>query len=120
MSRIIARAAGLLRRKTRGDRPPAIRPGLHLELSRQVSGLPRDIGAILIGLGAIGVAIPGPIPSGTPLLAMGLVASFPRLIARLGGPMARRFPKLFRFLVDFVARLRIDLSRRYPECALAA
>lgn len=96
------------------------RAGLHQELARQVEGLPRDIGAILIGLGAVGIAIPGPIPSGTPFLAMGLIATFPRLIARMGGPFARRFPKLFRFLVDFVARLRIDLTRRYPECGLAA
>jgi hypothetical protein len=116
MTSPLTRAAKSPRGRPVGAKPIAARPDLHLDLARQIEGLPRDLGAMLIGLGAVGIAIPGPIPSGTPFVAVGLICSFPRLIARFGGPLGRRFPKLFRFLVDFVARLRLDLRRRYPEC----
>jgi hypothetical protein len=87
---------------------------LHLELARKLDGLPRDVGVALIGLGTIGIAIPGPIPPGVSFVLLGTVFLWPRLIARLAGPLARRFPRLSRFLIDFVDDLRTDLERRYP------
>jgi hypothetical protein len=76
------------------------------------------VGVALIGLGAIGVAIPGPIPPGASFVLLGVVFVWPGLLARFAGPLARRFPRLFRFLIGFVDHLRIDLKRRYP-CAVS-
>jgi hypothetical protein len=87
---------------------------LHLELARQLEGLPRDLGTVLLGPGAIGVAIPGPIPAGPSFVVMGAVLHQPGLLARFARSLAARFPRLFRFLIGFVDRLRIDLERRYP------
>jgi hypothetical protein len=87
---------------------------LHIELARQLEGLPRDLGIVLLGLGTIGVAIPGPVPPGASFVMLGAVLLRPGLLARFAGSLAARFPRLFRFLIDFVERLRIDLKRRYP------
>lgn len=94
-----------------GPSPPA---PLHLELARKVEGLPRDLGCVLIGLGAVGVAIPGPIPPGASFVLLGVIFLRPGLIVRFAGSLARRFPRLFRFLIAFVDDLRTDLRRRYP------
>jgi hypothetical protein len=87
---------------------------LHHELARHLEGLPRDLGIVLLGLGAIGVAIPGPIPAGPSFVVLGAVLLRPGLLARFAGSLAARFPRLFRFLIGFVERLRIDLEGRYP------
>jgi len=116
------RSIGLLfarTRATRGAGSPACSPrppALHLELARKVEGLPRDLGWTLIGLGAVGIAIPGPIPPGTSFVLLGALFLRPSLLAKFAGPLARRFPKLFRFLIGFVDDLRADLERRYPGC----
>jgi hypothetical protein len=87
---------------------------LHLELARKVEGLPRDPGVALIGLGVVGIAIPGPIPPGASFVLLGMLFLRPSLLAKRAGPLARRFPKVFRFLIAFVEDLRTDLERRYP------
>jgi hypothetical protein len=69
---------------------------------------------MLIGLGAIGIAIPGPIPPGASFVLLGVLFRRPGLIVRFAGPIARRFPRLFRFLIGFVEDLRLALSWRYP------
>lgn len=92
-------------------------PALHLELARKVEGLPKDLGVALIGLGVIGIAIPGPIPPGASFVLLGLVFLRPGLIVRFAGPIARRFPRLVRFLIGFVDDLRLALERRYPGSA---
>ena len=53
----------------------------HLELARKLRGLPRDLGFVLIGLGAIGIAIPGPIPPGASFVVLGVLFAAPGLIA---------------------------------------
>lgn len=87
---------------------------LHLELARKLEGLPTDLGIALISLGVIGVAIPGPIPPGASFVLLGVLFLRPGLIVRFAGPIARRFPRLFRFLIGFVDDLRLALERRYP------
>ena len=86
---------------------------LHLELASELSGLPKDLGLILIGLGTVGVAIPGPIPPGISFVILGAIVLCPGLIKRLGW-LARSFPGAFRLLTSLVKRLRADLKRRYP------
>jgi len=88
---------------------------LHLELAEKLDGLPKDLGVALMGVGAVGVVIPGPIPLGAPFIFMGTVFLWPRFLARFGGWLARRLPGMLRFLIDFVDHLRSDLQRRYPD-----
>ncbi len=117
----IASPAAPSARRTRSKTPPGdpARPSapapLHLELARKVEGLPRDLGVVLIGLGVVGVAIPGPIPPGASFVVLGVLFLRPGLLAKLAGPLASRFPNLFRFLIAFVDDLRTDLERRYPS-----
>jgi hypothetical protein len=87
---------------------------LHLRLARKVEGLPKDVGVVLLGLGALGIAIPGPSPPGASFVLLGVLFLRPGLIVRFAGPLAGRFPRLFGFLIDFLDHLRIDLERRYP------
>ncbi len=107
----------LLAKKSSAEAEPVRTPGrttLHLELASEMSGLPKDLGIILIGLGALGIVIPGPIPPGASLVLLGAVVLFPALIKRLGWPAAR-LPGIFRLLISLVKRLRADLKRRYPD-----
>ncbi len=93
--------------------PPT--PPLHLELARQLDGLPKELGVTLLVLGTFGVVIPGPIPPGFSFILLGVVALRPRLIEQSGAPLARRFPRVFRVLVGLVTQFRLDLARRYPD-----
>jgi hypothetical protein len=87
---------------------------LHRELAWKLDGLPKDLGVALIGLGALGVVIPGPIPLGASFILVGAAFLWPGLLARFGGWLARRLPGMWRVLIDFVDHLRADLQRRYP------
>jgi hypothetical protein len=116
MASLAARSARRRRSTIVAEEPTSPSPPrpLHLELARKLEGLPKDLGCALIGLGVIGIAIPGPIPPGASFVLLGVLFLRPGLIARLAGPLARRFPKMFRFLIGFVDDLRTDLDRRYP------
>jgi hypothetical protein len=87
---------------------------VHRELAEKLAGLPRDLGIALISLGMVGVVIPGPVPLGASFVVLGTVILWPGVLARTGGPLARRCPRVFRVLVDFTDDLRADLERRYP------
>ena len=87
---------------------------LHRELAEKLGGLPRDLGMSLVVLGAVGVAIPGPVPLGASFVLLGTVVLCPGLLARTGGPIARKCPRIFRVLIAFTDHLRSDLARRYP------
>jgi hypothetical protein len=87
---------------------------LHRELAEKLQDLPWDLGLSLVSLGAIGVLIPGPVPLGASFVLLGGVALCPGLLARTGGPLARRYPCVFHVLIGFTNHLRSDLNRRYP------
>lgn len=89
-------------------------PELHLELAEKLAGLPRDLALALLSLGAVGLVIPGPVPLGSSFVVLGTVVLWPSLLARTGGPLARRCPRIFRVLIGFADDLRTDLERRYP------
>ena len=67
-----------------------------------------------MGLGAVGVVIPGPVPRGASFVLVGAAFVWPGLIARFGGRFARWFPRILRVLIGFVDYLRYDSERRYP------
>jgi hypothetical protein len=87
---------------------------LHRELARKLAGLPGDLGVSLISLGVVGIVIPGPVPLGASFILLGTVVLFPGLLARTGGPLAKRCPRVFGVLIDFTDHFRADLARRYP------
>jgi hypothetical protein len=101
-------------------RRPAPQPGaragvpLHLELAKKLGGLPPDLGVALMGLGLVGMVIPGPIPPGASFVLLGAAILSPGLAARFGGCLEGRLVGLLRLLIDFVDRLRTDLRKRYP------
>jgi hypothetical protein len=100
-----------------GAHPEGIATGsapLHRELAEKLQGLPWDLGLSLVSLGTIGVLIPGPVPLGPSFVLLGGVVLCPSLLARTGGPLARKCPYVFRVLIDFTDHLRSDLDRRYP------
>jgi hypothetical protein len=90
------------------------RGSLHHELAEKLGCLPRDLAVTLISLGVVGVAIPGPVPPGASFILLGTVILWPGLLVRTGGPLARRFPGVFRMLIHFTDHLHSDLARRYP------
>jgi hypothetical protein len=85
-----------------------------LRLAVNLGALPKDLGVALMGLGALGVVIPGPVPLGASLILAGAVLLWPGALARFGGWLARRLPGVFRVLIGLVEHLRSDLQRRYP------
>ncbi len=100
------------------DRACSARP-LHLVLARKLDRLPKDLGIALMGLGAVGLVIPGPVPLGGSLMVVGTALVWPALLARFGGWLTRRVPWMLRALIGFVDRLQSDLERRYPGSVLA-
>jgi len=86
----------------------------HRELAEKLGTLPGDLGVSLISLGLIGAVIPGPVPLGASFIVLGTVVLCPGLLARMGGPLAKRCPRVVRVLIDFSDHLRADLARRYP------
>jgi hypothetical protein len=102
-----------------GNRGPGVsasaRAELHRELAKKLGSLPKDLGISLIGLGAVGVIIPGPVPLGATFVVLGAVVLWPCLLARTGGPLARTCPSVFRVLVNFTDHLKDDLNHRYPS-----
>jgi hypothetical protein len=103
--------------------PAAIRPDEHsslllTNLVQQLDGLPNDLGITLLVLGTCGILIPGPIPPGLLLVALGAVVLRPKLVVRFGRPMARRFPGAYCTVLGIVSRFRADLAHRFPDAVL--
>lgn len=97
--------------------PPAHDPStvpLHCQLADTIGSLPKDLAVMLISLGVVGVAIPGPIPPGASFILLGTVILWPGVLVRTGGPLAHRFPRVFRMLINFASDLHEGLDRRYP------
>jgi hypothetical protein len=95
------------------------RAKLHLELAKKLGGLPPDLGVALMGLGLFGTVIPGRIPLGASFVLVGVAFLSPGLVARFGGCVEGRLDGLLRLLIDFVDRLRMALSKRYPGAVQA-
>ena len=86
-----------------------------MRAAEKLGGLPTDLAVSLVSLGIVGIAIPGPIPPGLSFVLLGAVILWPGLLARTGGPLARRCPRVFRMLIGFTDHLTADLARRYPS-----
>jgi hypothetical protein len=104
-----------VRRRRRGAEAVPAPPLLHRELAEKLEKLPRDVAVAVLSLGVVGVVIPGPVPLGASFVLLGGVLLWPGVLARMGGPLARRCPFVFHVLIDFADHLRADLDRRYPN-----
>ena len=89
-------------------------PDVRRRVRERLESLPRDVGYSLLAIGTAGMVIPGPVPMGGVLVAVGTFFIWPKLLDRWGEPLARRFPRLYNGLSFPVERFQADLERRYP------
>lgn len=88
------------------DRPTH---GLDARLARA----PREVGVMLVTIGALGLVLPGLV--GTPALLAGGLMLWPRGFGSLNAWIGRRCPKLHRQGLEQLLRYLDDMERRYPS-----
>ena len=84
--------------------PPAI---------RRIEDLPKEVGVMLVSVGAVGVVLPGMM--GAPALIAGGLVLWPRTFGPLEDWFRRRNPRLYHRGMQQVSRFLDDLERRYPD-----
>jgi hypothetical protein len=90
---------------------PAGSPG-ELTYDR-IESLPKEVGVLLVALGVLGLALPGPL--GTPALLAGGLVLWPAGFRGMVRCFERRFPNLHRSSFRQLSRFLADLERRYPS-----
>ncbi len=85
-----------------GQEPPLI----------EIKNLPRELAAMLVVAGIVGIVLPGP---GTPALIAGGIALWPNAFGKLESWFARRNPRLHRKGMEQLQRYLSDLEKRYPN-----
>ena len=80
--------------------------------AERIKRLPSAVGLTLLGVGIVGVILPGPI--GTPFLIAAGLALAPKTFGRLEVTLQRRWPKLHQTGMGFVIRFLDDFEKRYP------
>jgi hypothetical protein len=93
-------------------REPLSEPSQGERELRRIEDLPKEVGAMLVTVGVLGVVMPG-MAGGPALLAGGLVL-WPRTFGRLETWFARRYPSLHERGMQQVGRYLNDLERRFP------
>jgi len=79
----------------------------------RLSRLPTEVGVILIGIGMVGIVLPGMI--GVPLIVTGSAALMPQTIAPIERWFEDRFPGAYEQGMRHVDRFLQDFYRRYPQ-----
>jgi hypothetical protein len=74
--------------------------------------LPPEVGVVLMGVGVLGVMLPGPM--GTPLVLAGGLVLVPGAFHGTERWVARKFPSMHRAGMKYVDRFLDDFERRYP------
>jgi hypothetical protein len=84
------------------------------EATRQrIRQLPPEVGAVLLGVGFVGLIIPGPV--GTPLILAGGIALIPSVFGRVESWLHKKFPKSHRVGMKYVDRFIDDYEKRFPR-----
>jgi hypothetical protein len=83
------------------------------ELVRMLRGLPKEVSALLISVGALGLVLPGVV--GAPAVVAGGLVFWPKAFGPIEGWLGRRFPKAHRQGLEQLRRYLDDLDRRYPS-----
>lgn len=79
----------------------------------KIKRLPTPVGVVLMGVGVVGLIIPGPI--GTPFILAGGMVLAPRVFGKVNGFVERRCPEFHRAGMHAVERFVTDLEKRYPS-----
>lgn len=80
-------------------------------MSRKIRELPRDVGVMLVAVGACGMVLPGMV--GGPAILAGGLALWPRAFGRVESWFGRKFPRAHREGMRQIGRYLDDLDRRY-------
>jgi hypothetical protein len=82
------------------------------ELAR-IKDLPREVGVMLLTVGALGFVLPGVV--GTPAAIAGGLVLWPRAFGRVENWFERKFPKMHKQSLYQINRYLNDLESRYPN-----
>jgi hypothetical protein len=82
------------------------------EMEARLAALPKEVGVLLVTIGAMGVVLPGIV--GTPALLAGGLLLWPRGFRSVNGWLQRKCPKIHRHGAAQLIRYLDDLERRYP------
>ena len=93
------------------DQPATKKPTFE-ELNERLLHMPRDMGWLMVSIGALGVALPGIV--GTPALLAGGLMLWPRGFRAVNNWVRKRFPKTHEHGVEQLIRYLDDMERRYP------
>lgn len=81
-------------------------------MARKLKDLPREVGVMLMTVGALGWVLPGII--GTPALLAGGLVLWPKRFGKIESWFERKFPDLHHKSVHQIGRYLDDLEKRYP------
>jgi hypothetical protein len=79
---------------------------------RKLEELPRDVGVVLVSVGALGLVLPGMM--GAPMFVAGGLLLWPRSFRGLENWLRRSNPALYDQGMKQISRYLDDLERRYP------
>lgn len=75
--------------------------------------LPKEIGVMLVSVGALGVVLPGIV--GVPAVVAGGLILWPKAFGKVDGWLEKRFPKTRRDGMKQIGRFIEDFEKRFPE-----
>ena len=81
--------------------------------ARKIEDLPKEVGVMLVSVGALGVVLPGLM--GAPALVAGGLVLWPGTFGGLEEWLRRRNPGLYHRGMQQLSRFLDDLERRYPD-----
>jgi hypothetical protein len=87
--------------------PPAGNAG------RRIEDLPKEVGVMLVSVGALGVILPA--MAGAPALLAGGLVLWPRTFGRFERWFEHRYPETYQQGMRQIGRYLDDFERRYPD-----
>ena len=82
------------------------------KIEDRLAALPKEVGVLLVTIGAMGVVLPGIV--GTPALLAGGLLLWPRGFRSVNGWLQRKCPKIHGHGAAQLIRYLDDLEQRYP------
>jgi hypothetical protein len=80
---------------------------------RKIKDLPKEVGAMLVSVGVLGMILPGVV--GTPAIIAGGLVLWPKAFGKLEDWFQRRYPKTHHRSMKQIGRYLDDLERRFPD-----
>jgi hypothetical protein len=81
-------------------------------LADKLRGLPKEVGVMLVSVGALGIVLPGIM--GAPAMIAGGLVLWPGAFGRVESWFERRWPKAHQEGLKQIGRYLSDLEKRYP------